>query len=238
MKHIDNVTALILAGGLGTRLSSVIFDQPKVLAPVNGRPFLSYLLDQLVNAGFRDVILCTGYKGEMIRETFGNRYKDLIVHYSRDPEPLGTGGALRYALPMIEKDTVLAMNGDSYIDVDLSAYLKWYLKNEIEAALLLTKVDDANRYGKVEVDIKNCVISFVEKKGDVCSGFINAGVYIFKKHILERIPSARPFSLEREFFPSLIGKDLFGYFCESELLDIGTPESYARAEEFFSEIRK
>jgi NDP-sugar pyrophosphorylase family protein len=238
MKHIDNITALILAGGLGTRLSSVVSDRPKVLASVNGQPFLSYLLDQLVSAGFREVILCTGYKGEMIRETFGDSYRDLTIRYSREPKPLGTGGALRYALPMIEEETVLVMNGDSYVDADLSAYLKWYFKNETEAALLLTKVADASRYGKVEVDIKNCVISFEEKKEDADAGYINAGVYILKKHLLERIPSARPFSLEREFFPSLIGKGLFGYLCETELLDIGTPESYAKAERFFSGLCK
>lgn len=233
MKDIDNITALILAGGLGTRLSSVVSDQPKVLAPVNGRPFLSYLLEQLIVAGFRDAILCTGYKAEMIKKSFGNRYKDLTIRYSREPESLGTGGALRYAIPMIEEETVLAMNGDSYIDEDLSVYLEWYFKNEIEAALLLTKVADVSRYGKVDVDIKNRVISFEEKKESACSGFINSGVYILKKHMLESIPFARPFSLERELFPGLIGKGLFGYLCESELLDIGTPESYARAERFF-----
>ena len=238
MKHIDNVTALILAGGLGTRLSSVISDQPKVLAPVNGQPFLSYLLEQLVDTGFKNVVLCTGYKGEMIRGTFGDRYKDLTIRYSREPEPLGTGGALRYALAMIEEETVLAMNGDSYIDMDMSAYLEWYFKNEIEAALLLTKVADASRYGRVDVNIKGCIIRFDEKKENAGSGYINSGVYIFKKYLLERIPFARHFSLEREFFPSLIGKSLFGYPCESEILDIGTPESYARAERFFSGIRK
>lgn len=238
IKGIANITALILAGGLGTRLCSVVSDRPKVLAPVNGRPFLSYLLEQLIVAGFRDVILCTGYKAEMIKKAFGNRCKNLAIRYSHEPEPLGTGGALRYALPMIENDTVLAMNGDSYIDEELSAYLEWYFKNEVEAALLLTKTADASRYGSVEVNIKGCIIRFDEKKENAGSGYINSGVYIFKKHLLERIPFARPISLEREFFSGLIGKGLFGYLCESELLDIGTPESYARAEKFFSEIRK
>ena len=238
MKHIDNITALILAGGLGTRLSSVVSDRPKVLASVNGRPFLSYLLEQLIAADFRDVILCTGYKAEMIKKAFGNCYKNLTIRYSRESEPLGTGGALRYALPMIEEETVLAMNGDSYIDEDMSAYIEWYFKNKVETALLLTKVADASRYGSVEVNIKGCIICFDEKKENAGSGYINAGVYIFKKHLLESIPSASPFSLEREFFPSLIGKGLFGYLCESELLDIGTPKSYGRAERFFFEIRK
>jgi NDP-sugar pyrophosphorylase family protein len=237
MNHVDNITALILAGGLGTRLSSVISDRPKVLAPVNGRPFLSFLLDQLVNAGFRDVVLCTCYKGEMIRVTFGNRYKDLTVRYSQEPEPLGTGGALRYALPMIETETVLAMNGDSYIDVDLSAYLKWYLKNEIKVALLLTKVPDTSRYGMVKVEKDKSVSAFEEKEKAKGAGWINAGVYLIKTSLLKSIPAGKPFSLEREFFPSL-GNGLFGYLCESELLDIGTPKSYARAEGFFSEIRK
>lgn len=238
MKHVDNITALILAGGLGTRLCSVVSDRPKVLAPVNGRPFLSYLLDQLVSAGFRDVILCTGYKGEMIMETFGDRYKDLTIRYSQEPEPLGTGGALRYALPMIDRENILAMNGDSFVDTDLRKYLNWHFQNSIQASLLLTHVHDISRYGRVEVNKKGFITRFSEKSKYMGPGWINAGVYIFKKDFLEIIPPDKFFSLEKQFFPELAGGKLYGYLCREELLDIGTPESYTRAKEFISSIEE
>lgn len=234
MKDID---ILILCGGRGTRLSSVITDKPKVLAPINGRPFLSYLLVQLVIAGFRDVILCTGYKAEMIRDTFGNCYKDLNIRYSRESEPLGTGGALRYALPMIDRENILAMNGDSFVDTDLRKYLNWHFQNSIQASLLLTHVHDTSRYGRVEVNKKGFITRFSEKSKYMGPGWINAGVYIFKKDLLDIIPPDKFFSLEKQFFPELAGEKLYGYLCREELLDIGTPESYARAEEFILALK-
>lgn len=233
MCYAQNVTPLILAGGLGTRLRSVIAHKPKALASVNDRPFLSYLLDQLIAADFRKVILCTGHKAGMVREAFGQSYKELIICYSQESKPLGTGGALRYALPMIEKDTVLAMNGDSYIDADINAYLGWFFKKKIDAALLLVKVNDVSRYGRVEIDRNSHVIRFEEKKKSGGEGFINSGVYIFKKKMLECIPPAKKFSLERELFPNLINKGLCGYVVESKFIDIGTPESYAEVKRFF-----
>ena len=231
MKYVD---ALILCGGRGTRLRSVIADMPKVLALVNGRPFLSYLLDQLVNAGFRDVILCTGYKGEMVKEAFGSHYKGLIIHYSHEPEPLGTGGALRYALPMIEGSYILAMNGDSYIDADIYSFIEWYLKSGYEASILLTKIEDTSRYGRVEIDEDGKIVCFDEKQEESGSGWINAGIYLLKTSLLNLIPSGRFFSLEQQFFPNLVDKSLYAYPCQDELLDIGTPESYARAGNFLS----
>lgn len=233
MKDID---ALILCGGQGTRLRSIIADKPKVLAPINGRPFLSYLLDQLVNAGFRDVILCTGYKGEMVRDALGPHYKGLNIRYSRETEPLGTGGALRYALPMIEGSYILAMNGDSYIDADICSFIEWYLKGGYDASILLTNVEDTSRYGRVKIDEDGKIISFDEKQEGSGSGWINAGVYLLKTSLLRHIQTGIPYSLEQEFFPCLPDESLYGYRCKSELLDIGTPDSYARAEGFLKHL--
>jgi len=231
-----NVTALILAGGLGTRLQSVLADQPKVLAPVAGRPFLSYLMDQLISAGFRQVILCTGYKGEQIRAAFGDQYKGLDIRYSQEPEPLGTGGALRFGLPLISTESVLATNGDSYAKCNLTDYLAWHFGNDLQASLLLTYLSDTSRYGRVEVDEEGRIKKFVEKGPGHGSGWGNAGVYIFKRGLLESIPFGQPFSLEREFFPSLISKGLYGFRSEGAFIDIGTPESYALAQEFFPRV--
>jgi len=231
-----DITALILAGGLGTRLQSALPDCPKVLAPVAGRPFLSYLMDQLISTGFRHVILCTGYKGEQIRETFGDQYKELNIQYSQESEPLGTGGALRFVLSLIDADSALVTNGDSYVNCNLSDYLDWHFKNNFQASLLLTYVLDTSRYGRVEIGEDDRISKFDEKGASHGPGWINAGVYIFNRGLLESIPPGKPFSLEREFFPSLISRGLYGFRSEGAFIDIGMPESYALAEEFFTSI--
>jgi len=231
-----NVTALILAGGLGSRLQSALPDRPKVLAPIAGRPFLSYLMDQLISTGFSQVILCTGYKGEQIRETFEDTYNGLAIQYSQEPEPLGTGGALRFGLPLINTDSALVTNGDSYVNCNLKDYIAWYLEKDLQASLLLTHLSDTSRYGRVEVDEGGCIAKFDEKGTSHGPGWINAGVYIFNRALLESIPFGQPFSLERQFFPSLIGKGLFGFQNEGAFIDIGTPESYALAEDFFYKV--
>lgn len=218
------------------RLSSVLTHCPKVLAPVNGRPFLSYLLDWLVEAGFAEVILCTGYKGEQVRDTFGERYKRLSIRYSRELKPLGTGGSVRHALPLIATDTVLVMNGDSYIDADLNIFLDWFFHKKAEACVLLKNVPDTSRYGRVEVDEDGRVLRFEEKRADVRPGWINAGVYILKTSLLETIPAGRTYSLENGWLPGLVGKEFYGYRCEADFIDIGTPESYAKAEEFLPKV--
>lgn len=232
----ENVTALILAGGLGTRLKFALPDRSKVIAPVAGRPFLSYLLYQLISTGFRHVILCTGYKGEQIKDTFGSTYDGLGIQYSQEPEPLGTGGALRFGLPLVNTGSVLVTNGDSYVNCNLSNYLSWYFKNGFQASLLLTYMPDTRRYGRVEISEDGRILKFDEKGAGHGPGWINAGVYILNRGFLESIPSGKPFSLERDFFPSLIDKGLYGFRCEGAFIDIGTPESYALAEEFFSSV--
>jgi NDP-sugar pyrophosphorylase family protein len=233
MKGINNIAALILAGGLGTRLRSVVSDRPKVLAPVNGKPFLSYLLDQLIIADFHNVILCTGYKGEMVREAFGSHYKGLNIRYSREPEPLGTGGALRYALPMIEEDTVLVMNGDSFVDIKLADYLSWHFKNEYDSSIVLVKISETDRYGRVEIGENIRVIHFEEKKVCTGPGWINAGIYLIRKEFIEKIQPTQRISLEKEILPALIDKRLYVYPQETGFIDIGIPESLSIANSFF-----
>jgi NDP-sugar pyrophosphorylase family protein len=213
----------------------VLSDRPKVLAEVLGRPFLTYLLDQLSSAGAQEVILCTGYMGDRVQEVYGDVYKSLHLLYSQEEEPLGTGGALRLALPRFKSDTVLVMNGDSYIHADLSSYVDWFFQIDRKASLLLAKVPDTSRYGMVKVEKDESVSVFEEKEKAKGAGWINAGVYLVKTSLLKSIPSGIAFSLEREFFPSLVGNGLFGYRSKGRFIDIGTPESYIRAEKFFSE---
>lgn len=230
---IPNVTAAILAGGLGTRLRRVVNDRPKVLAEIHGQPFLAYLLNQLSDSGIKTVILCTGYMGEQVRDALGESYKCLRIIYSQESITLGTGGALRLALPLLKTRSVLVMNGDSFCDNDLSALWKWHRGRKAQVSLALVKVLDPARYGQVLVGNDGAVLSFREKKGPGETAWVNAGVYLFEHSVLESISEGHAISLEREILPALIGKGLFGYQTEGRFLDIGTPESYSEAQQFF-----
>ena len=233
---LNNIQAVILAGGKGTRLHHITSNKPKILAKVQGRAFITFILDQLEHFGVQKVILCTGYKGELVQEKLGDFYNSIKIVYSEEKELLDTGGALRLALPKLKSDEVIVMNGDSYIDVDLSDFTEWYLTKEAVAALLLTKVQDTRQYGKVLLDRSLKIKGFEEKGEKRSSGWINAGVYIMKKKIIDIIPEGKPYSLELDFFPQLVENSLYGYRFLAPFIDIGTPESYSRADSFFSKI--
>jgi NDP-sugar pyrophosphorylase family protein len=229
MQNLSNITVVILAGGLGTRLRSIVSDRPKVLADVHSRPFLTFLLDELVNASAQDVVLCTGYMADEVYKKFGKEYKSLRLLYSKEHKPLGTGGALRLALSMFKSDFVLVMNGDSFIRVNLTTYLNWFFDKKRQAAILLTKVSDTARYGSVNIDHEEKITAFNEKETSLGAGLINAGIYLMKKSLIASIPTGRFYSLESELFPNLVGKKLFGFCCNGPFVDIGIPESYTRA---------
>lgn len=227
------ITAAILAGGLGSRLKPVLIDRPKVLAPVAGKPFLARLINQLGAAGIRNVVLCTGYLAEQIENTFGEQYGSLRIQYSRETQPLGTAGSLRLALPLLDSDPVLVLNGDSYCSVDLTSFLEWHAQKKAVGSVLLAHCSDVSRFGSVTCSASGKILHFSEK-GTTGAGWINAGVYLLSQRLLHAIPGERQVSLEYEMFPSWVGQGLFGYSEGKDFLDIGTPEAYAKASEFFS----
>jgi len=236
---LSGVTALVLAGGLGTRLRPVVADRPKALVEVNGRPFITLLLDQLAAAGLRHVVLCTGYRGEQVQASLGQRYGPLRLDYSQEPQPLGTAGALRLALPQVPAGPaldgpVLAVNGDSYCQVDLPAFWAWHQARAATASLLLTRVPDTRRYGRVERDGQDAVTGFVEKSAADGPGWISAGVYLLARALLAAIPAGRPVSIEREVFPAWVGRGLYGCPLGGRFLDFGTPEALAELPAFFA----
>ena len=232
-QELSDTTAVILAGGLGTRLRSVVADRPKVLAEICGRPFLTYIFDQLLGARINRAVLCTGYRGDQIQETVGNAYKSLTVGYSRELSPLGTAGALRNALLEIHGDQVLVVNGDSYYETDITVFWNWHQSKGARGSVLLTTVPDTRRYGKVETDRQGKILRFNEKGTNAGPGLINAGIYIVNKQLIFSIPSGRKVSLEQEMFPQWVGQELYGCSSEGRFIDIGTPEDYARAAFFF-----
>ncbi len=236
MENLSELTAVVLAGGFGTRLRSIVTDRPKVLAEINGKAFLTYILDQLADAGFRKVVLCTGHLGEHIQAKISEKYRSLCILYSHESSPLGTGGALSLALPYLKSSDVLVTNGDSYCSTDFVDLWAWHQKKEAAATLLLTHLDDTSRYGRVSTGADDTIIGFDEKNGSEKPGWINAGIYLIRRHLLAEIPKNQFVSLEREIFPSWSSRGLYGYRTHSRFIDIGTPESYAKATSFFSSL--
>jgi NDP-sugar pyrophosphorylase family protein len=228
------IDAAILVGGLGTRLRPVLSDRPKPLAPVNGRPFIAFLLDQLAGANLGYVILCTGYGADQMRSTLGDSYRSLEIVYSQEPDTLGTAGALRFAASRFRSDTVLVLNGDSYCNVDLMAFSDWHRQHQGVASIVLTEVRQADRFGSVDTAPDGRIVKFGEKVTSPASGWVNAGIYLIARQLIEEIPPDRAISLEREVFPAWIGRGFYGYLHRGVFLDIGTPESYAQAAQLFA----
>lgn len=226
--------ALLLAGGLGTRLRSAVADRPKALAEVAGRPFLAWQLEMLSAAGVRRAVLCTGYRGEMIRTTLDEQFADMRLAYSHERQPLGTGGALRAALSQTDAETLLVLNGDSFCQIDLPSFARQHRTSGVAISLALTYVENTSRYGRVETDAAGRITRFMEKDGSNQPGWINAGVYLIQREVMEEISPEGQVSLERQVFPAWIGRGLHGERCGGAFIDIGTPESYAQADEFFA----
>ena len=234
MFDLSQITVAILAGGLGTRLKPIIKDKQKVLAPVNNNYFLKYLLIQLNKAGFKNVVLCTGYLGDQVEEKFGNKNDNIEIVYSKESTQLGTAGALKFALPLLKSEIILVMNGDSYCDFDLKEFVEFHFNKKANASLIVSYVSDTSRYGSVKLDSNDAIIGFDEKKQGSGPGWINGGIYILNRSLLFDIPEDTTVSLEKEVFPNWIKKSFYGYKSDGGFIDIGTPESYKQAEQFFA----
>lgn len=220
---------LILVGGLGTSLRGVVNDKPKAMVKVDGKPFLEYLILQLKQFGFEDIILSTGYLSQEIEDYFGtgNRW-EVNISYSREKEPLGTGGAVKLAEDLMDEDDFLVMNEDSFLDIDLSDLIHFHRKKAALASMALVKVENPKRYGLVEIDKDKWIINFIEKEKASQSNLINGGVYVFNKAIFDEIPDNEKVSLEKQIFPTLVGKEFYGMPTDAYFIDIGTPEDYMR----------
>jgi NDP-sugar pyrophosphorylase family protein len=228
------VIAAVLSGGLGTRLREVLPNRAKALAAIGASPFLELVLAQLGAEGITKVVLCTGYLGHQIRSHFGESWGGMDILYSEEPEPRGTAGALRLALPLLGTEPALVTNGDSYYRGSLSSLLDCHRRKQARVTLLLSRVVDSCRFGRVTVERNGQIAGFMEKDPNHTGpAWVSAGVYVIEPEVVRRIPADRPVSLEKEVFPGLIGRGLHGYRGRGEFLDIGTPESYAKAEEFF-----
>ncbi len=228
-----NLPVLILVGGLGTRLESVVRDRPKPMALIAGRPFLEWLVLMLRSQGLTKITFCTGHKAEMIQNYFGDGSRHgVCLRYSREAYPLGTGGAVRLALEGEHAQNFFVLNGDSFLRSDFNELASSHLHKGATSTMLLVSMQDRGRYGAVEVDSRGSVQSFSEKKLTSKAGLINAGVYCFDQRIFSTMPLHRPCSLEKEILPGLIGNGLYALESHCPFLDIGTPDAFATAQTF------
>jgi NDP-sugar pyrophosphorylase family protein len=224
--------AVILAGGFGTRLAAVVSDVPKPMAPVAGRPFLERLLDRLESQGVRHAVLAVGYRSQIIRSHFGAARGAMKLSYSEETEPLGTGGALRQAFDSQALSRAIALNGDTWCDVDLHALSRSHAAAGTLATLTLVHQDDASRFGTVDIDPRGRVSGFREKRPDAGGGLINAGVYALDRGVFDLAPAAMRFSFENDVLQARAAEGRFGSHIAhgATFIDIGVPDDYARAQ--------
>lgn len=228
--------AIILAGGFGTRLSHVVSDVPKPMAPVYGKPFLTYLIDRLIDAGIRRVILATGYKHECIESYFGTSYRGIEIVYSQETTPLFTGGALLQAAQKIQSEDFVVLNGDTLFDIDLQKLYDFHVQNHANITIALRQVADTSRYGSVTCSNSN-IIAFKEKAESVGTGDINGGIYAINREWLMNQNLPTKFSFEKELMQPLAGDPSFyGLRFNNYFIDIGVPEDYYRAQEEFKNL--
>lgn len=229
-KSVDIKEAIVLAGGLGTRLRSEIGTLPKPLASVNGKPFLQILLNYLKLNGIDRVILAVGYKWEMIEAQFGNVYNGIEIVYSVENEPLGTGGALKLALAQVKSDCVFVFNGDTLFSIPLLDLAQAHLQKDVECTLALNYLEKNVRHGNVLLNEENFIQQFIEK-GEAGAGFINGGIYLLKKTALSRFMANTPFSFELDYLTKHADeKTLLGIPFDAYFKDIGIPEDYHQFE--------
>ena len=236
MSDLSKVMVVVLAGGMGTRLRKVVIDRPKVIAEINGRPFLYYILDQMIEVGINKAIISTGYMADTVEETVGVLYKSLHVDYSKEKTPLGTGGALKLAGQTIDTEYCLVINGDSYTEFDLISLFMAHKQKNANITILVKAVDDSTRFGTIQMNKQNEIIKFMEKGSGKRPGLINAGVYMVNTSIIQKISKKVPCSLEYDFFPKMVGRGICGYETKGKFIDIGTPESYSEAEIIFRQL--
>jgi D-glycero-alpha-D-manno-heptose 1-phosphate guanylyltransferase len=227
--------AIILAGGFGTRLQSVVNDVPKPMAPINNIPFLNYVFDYLKFYQIEHVVLSTGYLAEKILDYYKEEFNGIKISYTKEETPLGTGGGIRLAMTKCTTKDVLVLNGDSFFDVDINIHYSNHVLKQANCTLALRKVDNAARYGTIQLGDLNAIDAFKEKDSVEREGLINGGVYILNREIyLSKTEVNSAFSIEKDFYEKRIKElTIFGFEYNGYFIDIGIPEDYKKAQDEF-----
>jgi NDP-sugar pyrophosphorylase family protein len=226
--------AIILIGGLGTRLRPLTCHKPKPLLPIANRPFLEYQFQLLRKHGIKEAVLCVSYLSHEFENHFGSGKKwGMKLHYVHEKQPLGTGGAIRNAARFLDQGPVVIFNGDIMTDLNLGEMMKYHRANSSFVTIALSRVKDPTMFGLVETDKGGRISSFIEKPSwdEVTCNTINAGIYIFERKAVNMIPPGINFSVERGLFPSLLAQKypIYGFVSKGYWLDIGTIDKYLQA---------
>jgi D-glycero-alpha-D-manno-heptose 1-phosphate guanylyltransferase len=231
--------AIILAGGFGTRLQSVVSDVPKPMAPINKVPFLNYVFKYLKYYQIQHVVLSTGYLSDKIVDYYKNEFEGIKISYAHEETPLGTGGGIRVALTKCTSKDVLVLNGDSFFDVNINTHYKNHLFKNANCTLALRMVDNAARYGTIVLGNLNTIKVFKEKDSVEKDGLINGGVYILNREIyLAKTEENVAFSIEKDFFEKKLKQlSIFGYQFDGYFIDIGIPEDFEKAQIDFKNFK-
>ena len=228
---------IILAGGFGTRLLSVLKDTPKPMALISEKPFLHYLFKQVEKYGFNHIILSTGYLSESISDYFGKKLNDITIDYAIEKNPLGTGGGILNAMQFCHSDDVFIMNGDTYFDIDFRKLHQHHTNNKADVSIALRKIEDCSRYGYVERNDKQRITLFGEKKAGIQDCFINGGTYLINRKKFQSLPLPSKFSMEKDVFEKYIHElNIYGYAFEDYFIDIGIPSDYKKAQDDFQKF--
>lgn len=224
--------AIILAGGMGTRLREAVADVPKPMAPIGNRPFLAYLLDDLKIQKIQRVVLSVGYQYEVIQNYFGNHYKGIQISYSIENQPLGTGGGIRLALNECMQENVFILNGDTFFKVNLSKLSAFHHRTQADLSIALKKMSHFDRYGIVQTQ-GNQIIQFEEKKYCL-EGYINGGIYALNKNFFSKQNLPEKFSFEKEILERALGDYCaFKGAADAYFMDIGIPADYFQFQKDF-----
>ncbi|MGA2916345.1 MAG: nucleotidyltransferase family protein [Sedimentisphaerales bacterium] len=234
--NTEYIDVVILCGGMGTRLRTVVDDKPKPMAEIDKRPFIDILIGYVSAFGFQRFILCAGYKAESIQEYYKSKKYGVEILISKEQELLGTGGAVKNARFLIGSNPFLVLNGDSFLDVDLCEFVEFHLGKKALLSIALINTRDAKSYGSIEIDSSGRIVEFCEKKEESRESLINAGIYLFNREVLSLMPGGRKFSLEYDFFPKIVNKEIYGYLTDGIFIDIGTPERYTKAKQLLKDF--
>ncbi len=220
-----NADFLILCGGLGTRLRSVTGETPKVMAEVQGEPFLDFLIRYLIKQGARRIILCAGYKAESLEAHYKKKFKSVEIEMSIEREPLGTGGAFKNAQRLVKSDLVFGLNGDCFTPVPYEQMIQAHARTRALISLVGVRVEGNKDFGTIVTNEREEVVEFKEKFETADVQYISAGIYCFNRGLFDMMPPGK-FSIEYDLFPKLIGKGFYGFRVDAPFIDIGTPERF------------
>lgn len=227
---------IILAGGKGTRLQSVIKDIPKPMAMVANKPFLYWLINYVSKFNPPKIIISTGHLSQTIKDFFGTAFDEITIEYSHEEYPLGTGGAIKKALQKSNTQNCIVLNGDSIFKIDFNSFFQFHKIHNSNFSMALKMVNYPYRYGTVEMS-KNKIVGFKEKDNSLKKGLINTGIYLFSKNIYDLMPEEEMFSFEKDFLEKKLDSlSINGFISDGYFIDIGIPDDYNKANNEFPEI--